>query len=157
MRRKNQLAARGKRTITRTDPAQNISDGHHACFGGRGCCDGKSEPRAAVALGTEVITVSVGGEVSTPAGAVAVAEAVLLELESDADWGMASAGSGWWARAWSSRHMALDFDTILPATDKVPGDDEREGFKNETNLRGLQVAAWQPQAPCFYTHNGSSV
>ena len=109
-----------------------------------------------MALGTEVIIVSVGGEVSTPAGAVAVAEAVVLELESDADWGMASAGRGWWARAWSSRYMALDFDTILPVSDRVLGDDER-GFKNETNSRGLQVAAWQPQAPCFYTHNGSSV
>lgn len=85
--------------ITRTDPAQNISDGHHACFGGRGCCDGKSEPRAAVALGTEVIIVRVGGEVSTAAGAVAVVEAVELELESDADWGMAATDRGCRERA----------------------------------------------------------
>lgn len=73
---------------TLTDPAQNISDGHQACLGGKGSCDGKSELRAAVALGTDVIIVSVGGEVSIVPGAVAVDEAE--ELESEAAWGKAT-------------------------------------------------------------------
>lgn len=54
-----------------TDPAQKISEGHHACFGGKAACDGSGESNEAVALGTSVDTVSTGGTVLTP-GAVAV-------------------------------------------------------------------------------------
>jgi len=55
-----------------TDPAQKMSEGHHACFGGKAACDGNGESKEADALGTCVVTVSTGGAVLTPAGAVAV-------------------------------------------------------------------------------------
>ena len=40
-----------------TAPAQKISEGHQACFGGRAAWEGNGELRGAVALGTAVETV----------------------------------------------------------------------------------------------------
>lgn len=40
----------------RISPAQNISLGHHACFGGRGASDGRGEFDAPVGLGVDVAT-----------------------------------------------------------------------------------------------------
>lgn len=53
-----------------TAPAQKMSEGHHACFGGRAACDGSGESSEAVGLGISVVSVSTGGAVLTP-GAVA--------------------------------------------------------------------------------------
>jgi hypothetical protein len=45
------------------DPGQKISEGHHACFGGKAACEGSGESNEAVALGTAVVIVSTGGAV----------------------------------------------------------------------------------------------
>ena len=55
--------------MRRTSPAQNISLGHHACFGGSGTCDGSVADEAAVGLGTAVESVIEGAPVLTPLGA----------------------------------------------------------------------------------------
>lgn len=47
-----------------TSPAQKISLGHHACFGGNATWDGRAEDRGALGLATTVETVTVGGAVA---------------------------------------------------------------------------------------------
>lgn len=63
---------RGKRNKL-TAPAQNISEGHHACLGGNATCEGKVWLSEAVATGLAVATVKLGTAVDS-CGLVAVAE-----------------------------------------------------------------------------------
>jgi hypothetical protein len=46
-----------------------MSLGHQACLGGTGCCEGRGESEAPVALGTAVDTEVLGGAVTEFCGA----------------------------------------------------------------------------------------
>ena len=43
--------------VSLTGPGQKISEGHQACFGGTGACEGNKEFNEAVTFGTAVGTV----------------------------------------------------------------------------------------------------
>ena len=44
--------------VSLTGPAQKISEGHQACFGGRGACEGNKEFNGAVTFGRAVAAVT---------------------------------------------------------------------------------------------------
>jgi hypothetical protein len=48
--------------VSLTDPGQKISEGHQACFGGRGACEGNTAFDEAVTFGTAVSNVMGGAE-----------------------------------------------------------------------------------------------
>ena len=58
-------AKRAHQDRPRTSPAQKISLGHHACFGGSGICDGRVFVRGAVGAGVAVDSVMEGTPVET--------------------------------------------------------------------------------------------